>query len=183
MGMGLVDTLSREFDIQVEWLGFEIHPETPPEGTPLTAMFPGADAEAMTLRLNRMGAPYGIAFRKIEHISSSRLALEAGEFAKQQGRFGQFHHAVFDAYFGQGKDIGNIEVLAEIGRKTGLDAAALGAALRAGAYRRALERVKEEAARLTVTAAPTFIFNDQDRIVGAQPIEVFREKLNLIKSR
>lgn len=181
--MGIVDKLNKEFDLQVEWLGFEIHPETPPEGTPLTSMFPGADAEAINRRLNSMGEPYGITFRKIEHIANSRLALEAGEFAKQQGRFDRFHHAVFQAYFGQGGDIGSIEVLTEIAGNAGLDAAALRTALRTGMYRQKIEAVKEDASRIGVTAAPTFIINDRDRIVGAQTIEVFREKLKLITSR
>jgi predicted DsbA family dithiol-disulfide isomerase len=180
--MGLVDKLNKEFDLQVEWLAFEIHPETPPEGMPLTTMFPRADAESMAGRLNSMGEPYGITFRKIEHIANSRLSLEAGEFAKQQGRFDQFHHAVFEAYFSRGKDIGSLEILTEIGRSAGLDATALETALKTGTYRQTLESMREEASRLAITAAPTFLINDQDRIVGAQPIEVFRKKLNLVRS-
>jgi len=35
------------------------------------------------------------------NISNSRLSLEAGEFAKEQGRFDKFHHAVFETYFSQ----------------------------------------------------------------------------------
>jgi predicted DsbA family dithiol-disulfide isomerase len=181
--MGLVDKLNKEFDLKVEWLGFEIHPETPPEGLPLATMFPRADAEGIARRLNSMGEPYGITFRKVEHIANSRLSLEAGEFAKQQGRFDQFHHAVFEAYFSQGKDIGSLDILKEIGRSAGLDTEGLGKALRTGTYRQTLESVKKEASRRTIIAAPTFIINDQDRIVGAQPIEAFQEKLRLIQTR
>lgn len=175
--MGLVDQLRTEFDLAIEWLGFEIHPETPPEGMPLIKMFPRADVDGMTRRLNSMGAPFGLTFRKIVNISNSRLSLEAGEFAKEQGRFDEFHHAVFETYFSQGKDIGDIVVLEQIGKGSGLDTAALRYALETGKYRKQLDRVKEEAAGLSVTAAPTFIINDTDRIVGAQPIEVFRERL------
>ena len=175
--MGLVDRLKQEFAIQVEWLGFEIHPETPPEGMPLIKMFPRADVDAMTARLNSMGAPFGLTFLKIVTISNSRLSLEAGEFAKEQGRFEQFHHSVFQAYFSQGKDIGNIEVLKKIGKDAGLDADALGKSLKTGKYRRVLEEAKGEAARLGITAVPTFIFNEKDRIVGAQSLDVFRERL------
>jgi len=178
--MGLVDRLKQEFAIQVEWLGFEIHPETPPEGMPLIKMFPRADVDAMTARLNSMGAPFGLTFLKIVTISNSRLSLEAGEFAKEQGRFEQFHHSVFQAYFSQGKDIGNIEVLKKIGKDAGLDADALGKSLKTGKYRRVLEEAKGEAARLGITAAPTFIFNEKDRIVGAQSLDVFRERLKAL---
>jgi predicted DsbA family dithiol-disulfide isomerase len=175
--MGLVDKLKKEFDLAIEWLGFEIHPETPPEGMPLIKMFPRADVEGMTKRLNSMGAPFGLAFQKITNISNSRLSLEAGEFAKEQGRFDEFHHAVFETYFSQGKDIGDMVVLEQIGKGSGLDTAALRSALETGNYRKQLDRVKEEAAGLRVTAAPTFVINNTGRIVGAQPIEVFRERL------
>jgi predicted DsbA family dithiol-disulfide isomerase len=175
--MGLVDKLKQEFDLKVEWLGFEIHPETPPEGMPLIKMFPRADVDSMTRRLNSMGAPFGLTFQKIVNISNSRLSLEAGEFAKEQGRLDQFHHAVFQAYFSKGMDIGNIEILTQIGKDAGLDAEALAKALQTGTYRQKLATVKQEASRLGVTAAPTFIINEADRIVGAQPVEVFRERL------
>jgi len=175
--MGCVDKLKQEFDLHAEWLPFEIHPETPPEGMPLIKMFPRADVDGMTRRLNSMGAPFGLAFQKIVNISNSRLSLEAGEFAKEQGRFDEFHHAVFKSYFSQGKDIGDMVVLEQIGKGSGLAAAALRSALEAGKYRKQLDKVKEEAAGLSVTAAPTFIINNADRIVGAQPVEVFRERL------
>ncbi|MBS1192618.1 MAG: hypothetical protein H6Q97_597 [Nitrospirae bacterium] len=175
--MGLVDKLKKEFDLAVEWLGFEIHPETPPEGMPLIKMFPRADVDGMTRRLNSMGAPFDLTFQKIVNISNSRLSLEAGEFAKEQGRFDEFHHAVFETYFSQGKDIGDIVVLEQIGKGSRLDTAALRSALETGKYRKQLDKVKEGAAGLGVTAAPTFIINNADRIVGAQPIEVFRERL------
>jgi len=178
--MGLVDKLKQEFDLTVEWLGFEIHPETPQEGMPLLKMFPGADVGGMTRRLNTMGAPFGLTFGKIMDISNSRLSLEAGEFAKEQGRFEHYHHAIFQAYFSQRKDIGSIEILKETVREAGLDADALEKALQTGTYRRALEKSKAEAAQLGITAAPTFLFNGKDRIVGAQSIEVFRERLKVL---
>lgn len=92
-------------------------------------------------------------------------------------RFEQYHRAVFPAYFSQGKDIGSIDVLKQIVTEAGLDADALGKALHTGTYRRVREAAKEEAARLGITAAPTFLFNEKDRIVGAQSIDVFRERL------
>lgn len=178
--MGLVDKLKQEFDLHVEWLGFEIHPETPTEGMPLVTLFPRADVESMTRRLNSMGEPFRLTFRKIVNISNSKLSLEAGEFAKTQGRFEQFHHAVFQAYFSQGKDIGSIEVLKQISKEAGMDPDALGKALQSGKYRSGIEEAKEEAARLGITAAPTFLFNEKDRIVGAQSIEVFQERLKAL---
>jgi predicted DsbA family dithiol-disulfide isomerase len=176
--MGIVDKLKQEFDLRVEWLGFEIHPETPPEGTPLSTMFPRIDAKSMAQSLNNAGAPFGITFAKIVHISNSRLSLEAAEFAKEHNRFDQFHTALFQAYFSHGKDIGSVEMLASIAGDAGLDAEEMVKALQTGKYRLLIENARQEAARLGVNAAPTFIIEDKDRIVGAQSLEVFRKKLS-----
>jgi predicted DsbA family dithiol-disulfide isomerase len=175
--MGLVDKLKQEFDLSVKWLGFEIHPETPQTGMPLSAMFPQLDAQNMLRHLRGMSAPYGITFADISRISNSRLSLEASEFAKEHGQFDQLHRALFLAYFSQGMDIGNLEVLAQIGHESGLDREALAQALQTGKYRPMIEQMRKEAAGLGVTAAPTFIIEGRDRIIGAQPIEIFKKKL------
>jgi predicted DsbA family dithiol-disulfide isomerase len=175
--MGLVDKLKQEFDLSVEWLGFEIHPDTPQEGMPLSTMFPQLDLQNMFRHLRAMAAPYGITFADVSRISNSRVSLEASEFAKDQGKFDQFHGALFQAYFSQGMDIGNLEVLAQIGHESGLDRDTLAQALQTGKYRPRTENMRKEAARLGMTSVPTFIIEDRDRIVGAQPIEVFRKKL------
>jgi predicted DsbA family dithiol-disulfide isomerase len=175
--MGLVDKLKQEFDLSVEWLGFEIHPDTPQEGMLLSTMFPQLDSENMFRHLREMAAPYGITFADISRISNSRMSLEASEFAKEQGLFDQFHRALFLAYFSQGMDIGSLEVLTQIGHESGLDRDSLGRSLQTGKYLPRIENMREEATRLGVNAAPTFIIEDRDRIVGAQSIEVFRKKL------
>ncbi len=90
--------------------------------------------------------------------------------------FDQFHRALFRRYFSQGMDIGNLEVLAQIGHESGLDRDALAKVLQSGKFQPIIENMRKNAASLGVTAAPTFIIEDQDRIVGAQPIDVFRKK-------
>jgi predicted DsbA family dithiol-disulfide isomerase len=179
--MGIVDRLKQEFDLSVQWLGFEIHPDTPQEGIPLSTMFPQLDARNMLHHLREMAAPFGIIFADIVRISNSRLALEASEFAKKHGQFDQFHSALFRAYFSQGMDIGSIEVLTQTGQDAGMDVDALAQDLRSGTFRPAIEQMHEEAARQGVTAAPTFIIEGKGRIVGAQPIDVFRKKLETKK--
>jgi predicted DsbA family dithiol-disulfide isomerase len=175
--MGLVDKLKQEFDLSVQWLAFEIHPDTPQAGMLLSTMFPQLDAQNMFRHLRDMAAPYGITFADISRISNSRMSLEASEFAKDHGTFDQFHRALFRAYFSECMDIGNLEVLTQIGSETGLNGDALAQALQTGKYRPVIENMRKEAVRLGVTAAPTFIIENRDRIVGAQSIEIFRKKL------
>jgi predicted DsbA family dithiol-disulfide isomerase len=168
--------------LREEWLPFEIHPETPPGGVLLAERLPHIDWEELYRQLRQSGASYGIAFGNVTLLSNSRLALEAGEFARARGRYEEFHEAVFHAYFTKTEDIGSMAVLMEIARTAGLDAAELKAALGDGRYRAQLDRVTREARQCGITGAPTFVLNGRYRIVGAQPLDVFKETLSMIQS-
>ncbi len=155
----------------------EIHPETPSEGTLMTARFPAADIKRMMAHLRVMGTPFGIAFVDRPILSNSHPALLAAEFAREQGKFQVFHEAVFASYFSHGLDIGDLDVLRQIARNVGIDADALADAVTSGKHLPLLETTKEDAARLGVTGVPTFFINDKSSIVGAQSLEVFRKTL------
>ncbi len=161
----------------MEWLGIEIHPDTPPEGMPIERMFRPEDTGRMMMNLRAMGAPFGIIFSDITRISNSRLALQAAEFSRDQGRFDAFHEALLQSYFAAGLDIGDREVIAQLGRDVGLDVPAMEKALADGKYLPRLKQMKEEADRAGVTGVPTFLLGARKTIVGAQPIEVFRNTL------
>ena len=155
----------------------EIHPETPPEGTPMAKRFPPDDIKRTMTNLRTMGAPFGIAFVDRPLLSNSRLALQAAEFAREHDLFEPFHTALFAAYFSHGLDIGNIDVLAMIAHDAGLDDEAMKRALEDGEYLPELEAVKEEAAVRGVTGVPTFFIGEEKSVVGAQSLEVFRKAL------
>jgi predicted DsbA family dithiol-disulfide isomerase len=165
----------------VEWLGIEIHPDTPPGGVPIEQLFPSIDTGAMMKNLRAMGAPFGIIFTDITRISNSRLALQAAECSRDQGRFDAFHEAVLQAYFAAGLDIGDREVIMQLGRETGLDEQALGRALDAGTYLPRLRQMQEEASRARVTGVPTFLLGGKRTIVGAQSLEAFRNTFRSLR--
>ncbi|HET7319485.1 MAG TPA: DsbA family protein [Nitrospirota bacterium] len=182
MGEGIVEKLKKEFDIAVEWTGVEIHPETPPEGRPLTELYRAADIERMMKHIREMGTAFGIGFADRPFLSNSRPALQAAEFARERGPFGQFHSALFSAYFSQGLDIGDLEILAQIARDSNLDADAMLDAVRSGTYLPRLHHAQQEAARLGVTGVPTFFIGAGKSVVGAQPLDVFRKVLRSVKT-
>jgi len=183
VGDGVVQALKKEFEIHDTWSSYEIHAETPKQGVPLTDRFPADAVEAMFARLQASGAPYGITFANQKLLSNSRLALAASEFAKDQGKFEDFHEAMFRAYFTDGKDIGDIDTLLTLASAVGLDAAPLRAALEADIYGERLALAQEEGRRYGVTGTPTFIINGRYKVVGAQPLDVFRNALNAIAER
>ncbi len=155
----------------------EIHPDTPPEGRPLTELFRAEDIDRMMQHLRIAGAPFGITFMDRPFLSNSRAALQAAEFAREQGKFRQFHTSIFSAYFSLGLDIGDLSVLSQLGSDAGLDPASLVKAVQTGKYLPALEEARQEAGMLGVTGVPTFFFDDNKSVVGAQPLDVFRKAL------
>jgi len=174
--------LKKEYTIRDEWLPFEIHPETPPEGVLLAERLSHIDWDDMYRNLRTSGARYDIAFGDVTLLSNSRLSLQAGEFARDQGRFEQFHEELFRAYFTDVEDIGSITVLLERGKKAGLDPAEMRTVLEENRYLPRLEAVTAEAHACGITSAPTFIINDRYSISGAQPLDVFRGALKEIES-
>ncbi|MCP4715756.1 MAG: thioredoxin domain-containing protein [Deltaproteobacteria bacterium] len=169
--------MKKEFDICDEWLGFEVHPETPPEGVLLTVCLPQIDWDDMYRNLRLSGKRFGIEFGQVTLLSNSRLSLEVGEFARDAGKYDEMHEALFRSYFTQVQDIGNRDVVFALAGEIGLDCDGLEAALEEKRYAERLERVAGEARQHGITAAPTFVIAEKHVIVGAQPLEQFREVL------
>lgn len=143
----------------------------------LSARLPDVDWDGLYRDLRLRSAPLGIAFGDVRLLSNSRKALEAGEYARDQGAFEAFHAAVFRSYFNDARDIGNTDILLALADQAGLDAAELQKALDEGRYLPRLKAVNREARRYGLTGVPAFIIANRSTIVGAQPIEVFRQAL------
>ncbi len=131
----------------------------------------------MVQNLRSMAAPLGITFTEISLLANSRLSPAASEFARDQGKFDEFHEQVFHAYFTLGLNIGELDIIQSLAQKASLDTIALEQALKKGRYLPRLQEAHLEASRLGITAAPTFIVEDKEYIIGVQPIEVFQHLL------
>lgn len=133
--------------------------------------------ESMAANLNRMGARFGVTFSSLKRLSNTRLALEATEFARDHGRFGELHTMFFEAYFQEGKDIGDLETVLDIAGRAGLDPKALKEKIAEKAYSPRLQKAREMGLEFGVTGIPAFIVNGKKKIVGAQQYEVFRNAI------
>ena len=107
---------------------------------------------------------------------NSRLAQELGKWAEEQGRGEQFHHAVFRAYFADGKNIGSSDVLAEVSRSIGLSDSKAREVIKTRAYRQAVDEDWDRSFQSGITAVPTFRMDEQE-LVGAQPVPVLERFL------
>ena len=73
----------------------------------------------------------------------SRKAHELASVAEKEGCFLEIHESLFRAYLSEGRDIGRVDVLVDLARKSGLDPMEIKAALDVDAERDSvLERRK-----------------------------------------
>lgn len=165
--------MQAEYPVSVEWVGYELRPETPPGGIDLKQLSPGFNIESALNGLNKSGAPYGVSFKKIGRIANSRLALEASEYARDAGKYDELHTLYFEAYFREGKDIGDLQTVLDIAAGAGLDVEGLKEALEKKVYSPRLDRAREMGAGYQVAGLPTFIINGKHKIVGARPYDNF----------
>jgi predicted DsbA family dithiol-disulfide isomerase len=178
IGKERVDRLEKEFGVDVEWKGFEIHPETPAGGSDLASLgFDEATATAMRSRVLELSDEAGLELNLPSRISNSRLALQIAEFAKEKGKFKEYHEAVFGAYWQEAKDIGHREQLFSLAAQAGLDLEELEAYLESGKAAAKLNQHLQEVREYGISGVPTFVIGDK-MVVGAQPYEVLKKVLS-----
>jgi predicted DsbA family dithiol-disulfide isomerase len=99
----------------------------------------------------------------------TRLAFEGLEFAKDHGAGDTYNTGVMRAFFQDGKDIGDPDVLARIAAEAGLGAGGFRTALDQGTYRLRVEDLLRHAREeVGVTGVPLFVIGDE-RLSGLQP--------------
>jgi predicted DsbA family dithiol-disulfide isomerase len=139
------------------------------------------DLDAMFKMLNNSGGPYGIEFGKFTMLSNSNMAIQASEYARDMGKYHEFHELIFKAYFKDCKDIGSLETIDEVASKCELNIEELHERLEQKYYKQRLKDVNKMAETYEITSIPTFIINDEHKIVGALSVDEFKRILNNIK--
>ena len=173
LGEAIIEKLKNRFDIEIEHIGIEIHPETPDVGIDLRGRISGI--EEIYGHLKSRGRLYGIDFCDVNVLSNSRKALIVGEYARKVGRNHEFTKEVFKAYFEDCLDIGKEKVIFKIAEKIGLSKKEVEDCLRNPLYQKNFANNCAEAKKLDICSVPTFIINDKFRITGAQAEETFIE--------
>jgi len=168
--------------VRVEWLPFELQPEAPPEGIPREAYFGRSRSQAMHDHLRTVAGDVGLKMESRDVIINSRRALGAAEFAREQGRYDEMHHALFKAHWELTGKLEDVDDLVRIGESVGLDGAELRAAIEDGRYEQLLDDTRQQAESVGINAIPAHVFGGRYLVVGAQPYDVFKQVLEKIAS-
>jgi predicted DsbA family dithiol-disulfide isomerase len=165
--------LEAKHDVAIEWFAFELRPEPAP-----LPDFDGAAGERFRQHWERgvapMAARLGVEMHFPPFKSRSRQAHEAALYARAHGLFEPMRVALFRAFFVENRDIGDIEVLAEIGASVGLDAGDLRAELIEGRYTDQVIEQEQLADQIGISAVPTIVIG-QVGVQGAQPYDVLEQ--------
>ena len=183
-----VGVVSDRTRVRVLWRPFEIHPDVPAGGLPLSALpYTAGELSAMIDNLRRQAAGEGLDFSGLggeRGLINTHRALLAGCYAQEvePERFDTFHHALFRAHFTEGRNINDDEVLGSLAASSGLDAVQMMAALFEGTFEEVLRETAAEAGRGSITAVPAFRFDGRRLIVGAQPAAALAKAVEKILS-
>lgn len=162
--------MKQEYQVQLQWVGYPLHPETPLEGQSLEEMFAGRglDIPAMLKKLAGVAAREGLPFGMRTMTYNSRRAQELAKFAEQQGRGEQYNEAVFRAYFANGRNIADIAVLGDVAEHAGLERGQAREMVEGGRFSAEVDADWQHSRGVGITAVPTFIAGGSG-LVGAQP--------------
>lgn len=173
-------------NLEVGWRAFQLNPQMPPEGMDrrqyVVEKFGGLE-RATTIHgaLVRAGAEEGIEFNfsKIDRTPNTINSHRLVRYAAEQGLQTPVISAIFDAYFLAGKDIGEAEILADIGEEAGLDRHQTLEFLNSDRDTATILAEDDLARRLGVNGVPCFIVNRKYAVSGAQSPEVLVQVFDL----
>jgi len=175
IGFYRVEQLKENYDLEIEWRPFEIHPETPKEGAELDSInFPKEYIDMMIANIKRLADDIGISLKFTEKLPNSRLALYLSEFARKNGKFEAFHKLVFDSYWKEGKDIGDQIFLLALADIVGLNREEILDYINSEEPKSELMKSFKDLRQYGINGVPTFIIGDKI-VVGAQPYDVFKK--------
>jgi len=172
------DRLQKEYEIQVRWVAFPLHPETPEDGLTLEELYAGRniDIDKARERLRQVARELGLPLGERKKTYNSRLAQELAKWAELKGKGDAFHKAVFEAYFVGGKNIGKVDELILLAQFLGLPDEEAREVLMSRSFKEAVDTDWSRCHALGITAVPTFVVDHQG-VVGFQPYEVLDQLL------
>jgi predicted DsbA family dithiol-disulfide isomerase len=178
-------TLAAEgLHFSVHWNPFQLNPDMPKEGRDRAAYraqkFGSAErVREMDERVTGAAANVGLDFR-LDLIQRTPNTLDAHRliwFAGREGHQDAVMEAVFVAYFTQGRDIGDPDVLADCAAQAGMDRAVVADFLAGETAAQEMLAADRAAREAGVNGVPSFFLDGYGLFSGAMPAETMAEAL------
>jgi predicted DsbA family dithiol-disulfide isomerase len=180
--------LGNEVKAELHFQPFELNPQMPHEGQDITEHIAekyGATPEQAARNreaIRARGEEVGFTFRmdKRDRIYNTFDAHRLLHWAEMEGRQQALKHALFQAYFTNGENPGDHEVLVRTAEGAGLDPARARAILSSDAYAAEVREREHFYLDQGIHSVPAVIINDRYLVQGGQPVEAFEQALRKI---
>jgi len=167
---------------------FELNPQMAPEGQDIaehitqkygsTPEQQAQNQEAIRARGAALGFVFNLDLRS--RIYNTFDAHRLLHWAELEGRQSELKQGLFTAYFTDGRDPSDREVLVEVAAQAGLDPERAREVLATDLYAREVREREQFYQQQGIHAVPSVIVNDRYLIQGGQPAEVFEQALRKI---
>jgi predicted DsbA family dithiol-disulfide isomerase len=179
--------LGSSIEACVVWRPYELNPGMPRGGMERrqyrSAKFGSWErSQALDARLMEVGAEEGIsfAFDRMERTPNTLDAHRLIGLAHREGVQDAVVEGLFHAYFLEGADIGDNEVLIRVAIGAGMGGERVRSFLRGDEGVTEVRAAESLARQLGIDSVPTFIINGRYSIPGAQPVETMARVLREI---
>ena len=168
---------------QLRWHPFELNPAMPAEGQNLREHIAekyGSSAEQSQqarTHLTTVGKDLGFTFNFSDEsrIVNTFQAHQLLDWAEAQGRQHPLKLALFDAYFTQGQDVSQTEVLLSAAETAGLDPQAARAALASGDHVAPVRKKQQFWTSRGIQGVPSMVFAGKYLLTGAQGVDTYEQ--------
>lgn len=181
--------LDGSHDFEVNFKAFELNANIPQEGQSREAYFLhnyGPEflpkIKETNKRITEAGKEEGIIFdfEKTVHVNntfnSHRLIWLAEEYGVQK----EVAEALFQAYFSEGKNMNDVDLLIEMGVGKGIPAERLHQFFSSEEGKEEVRAMEQQAQQVGINGVPSFIINNKYLVTGAQPAKTLVEVLNQV---
>lgn len=174
-----------EQDVELVHRPFQLMPDLSEEPRPLTEMsaelFGAAQAEAMLAGMTQVGASEGLEFRPDRAVAINTLTAHRLRWLALRENGARVQDALtialFDAYFRDGVNIADHKELTVLAEGAGLDGGRVRDFLPSAEGDAEVREQVAEARRAGITTVPTFVFGNDEVVVGVTSTEALGEAL------
>jgi predicted DsbA family dithiol-disulfide isomerase len=177
IGIQSIRMAAKELGTPIEYRlrSFFLDPTVPFEGVPFKPLMESKmggpeQMQAALENVTKAGAFVNLQFdfSKVEHMPNTLMSHQIIRLAPERYRM-DIVEAIDHAYFAEGRDIGNREVLLDIAEKSGLDREYISEFVGTEVRLKEIDEDVRKAFEVGVTQVPFFILNNKFVVRGAQP--------------
>jgi predicted DsbA family dithiol-disulfide isomerase len=177
-------------DVQIEWKTFLLNPElkTDPNVSIFQYLaeikgFPEEQAQQMMTQITESGKAIGLDYHFDQVVlANTTKAHQLLHEARVQGFQHEMEERLFEAYFVEGKNTDDVNILVELATEVGMNATALDVKILGGHHSTELEADLELAQQFGVRGVPFFVFDRKYAVSGAQEPETFLKTMEQVLS-